>query len=333
MFTTVLVPTDGSPLAERALPFAEELAQAADGRLVLLRAAADAASLPHAEAELAMTAERLRQAGILVDTQVAIGKAGELIVDTAAGRDADLIVMSTHGRSGIGRWLYGSVADHVLRHAPVPILLVPASCAALWGEGTERPGSVLVPLDGSKAAEEVLDTAVALGRVLRADVLLLRVLLPTHPAQEYGRELPYTVFGPYVPAGNVRSGRRPLEEGPADATGAASQPTLPERQLAAQQYLEQIAGLLRSSTSGAVGTLVSTGTPATAIAAVSREQNVVAIAMATHGRGGLARAVLGSVATGVLHQACVPVLLTRPGTVAKARSTAQADTGLRSKSR
>ena len=135
MLTTVLVPLDGSALAEYALPYAARLARAAGGRLVLVRAAPDAPARQRAEAELAAVAERLFTEGVPVEAHVRRGAAGDVILEGARAWAAGLIVTATHGRSGVGRWLHGSVADHVLRHAPVPVLLVSRACERRWPEG------------------------------------------------------------------------------------------------------------------------------------------------------------------------------------------------------
>ena len=82
------------------------------------------------------------------------GGAADVIYETAASTQANLIVMSTHGHGGLGRWLYGSVADEVLGRVPVPILFVSAVCTQLWA--ADQPVRVVVPLDGSDLAEQAL---------------------------------------------------------------------------------------------------------------------------------------------------------------------------------
>jgi nucleotide-binding universal stress UspA family protein len=141
---TVLVPLDGSALAEGALAEALELAR--DGAaLVLLRATeaqgspfmdpteAQVAAIREAEEYLAGVAERLREGGVdNVQTSVWFGPPAESIVDAARYRGADLIVMSSHGRSGLGRLVLGSVAESVLRGTSTPILLLrPDACGSV----------------------------------------------------------------------------------------------------------------------------------------------------------------------------------------------------------
>jgi nucleotide-binding universal stress UspA family protein len=171
------------------------------------------------------------------------------------------VVMATHGRSGLGRLLFGSVADQVLRNAEVPILLVPANCEHFWT--TDQPASILVSLDGSELSETILGAAVEVADALKAELSLLRVADSSTP-------MPY-----------------------------------------ADSYLEAIADRLRKDGTAAEAKLIP-GQPAATIATVAREQDANLIAMATHGRSGLARLVLGSVATETLRRAHVPLLLVRP---------------------
>ena len=155
---TILIPLDGSSLAEAALPRATELAHASDAGLLLIRAA-EAHTLPgmdptdaqvkviaEAEAYLAAVRERLGVQGIRkVETSVWYGPAAYSIVEATRLRKADLIVMSTHGRSGLGRFILGSVAESVLRGTTVPILLIRAPEAPVdrpSAQGAARPWTV-----------------------------------------------------------------------------------------------------------------------------------------------------------------------------------------------
>ena len=151
----ILIPLDGSALAESALAKAEEMAGGWPSTLLLLRAA-EAHTLPgvdpieaqvlvvrEAEEYLAAVAARLKGQGFKsVETSVWYGSAASAIVEAAHVRKADLIVMSTHGRSGLGRLILGSVAESVLRGTTTPILLLRAPEAPLEtprGAGRARP--------------------------------------------------------------------------------------------------------------------------------------------------------------------------------------------------
>jgi nucleotide-binding universal stress UspA family protein len=141
MYKRVLVPLDGSQLSENVLPFLTEIAGPLDMTIVLVRvlepmqtALADAgagavvddlaARQRDAAAYLAPLAIGLRARGIDTTMSVRVGRAEEEILAAARAEGADLIAMSTHGRSGLGRLLFGSVAEQVLRHADVPVFLM-----------------------------------------------------------------------------------------------------------------------------------------------------------------------------------------------------------------
>ncbi|MBI3966937.1 MAG: universal stress protein [Chloroflexi bacterium] len=296
MVSTILVPLDGSTFAERALIPASALARAVGARLVLVRAtiahasltrdlaAAEIAATQQAEIELAATAERLRATGLDVETHVYYDDPPAAIVDLAGRVQADLIVMSTHGRSGLGRWIYGSVADEVLRRSVSPVLLVPAHSEELWPEG--RKLRVLLPLDGSKLAEDSLGLVTRVASNATVDITLLRVIEPVS-AYTYAEVSPYLVL---------------------DRTEEISE---------AERYVDRIAARLREQ-GHSVQVRVESGLPTVTIARVARERGADLIAMATHGHGGIARFVLGSVATGVLQQAATPLLLVRPLAVREA---------------
>ncbi|MEW6280411.1 MAG: universal stress protein, partial [Candidatus Eremiobacterota bacterium] len=147
MISKILVPLDGSPLAEQALPYAVEMARKFSARLVLLRCMVlpepvlvgmDMAipqhytdlqriEREHVENYLAAVRERPELQGLVADARAPFGSPGEAILEFAEAEQCDLIVMSSHGRSGLSRFVYGSVAEKVLHHTPCPLLLVKAS--------------------------------------------------------------------------------------------------------------------------------------------------------------------------------------------------------------
>ncbi|MBI3929461.1 MAG: universal stress protein [Armatimonadetes bacterium] len=147
MYRKILVPLDGSSLAEKALAPALDLARLASAEIVLVRASDQAAlmvpmsgpyppgPLPmdlvtrlrhEAERYLASVAQTVREAGLVVTWQVQEGHPAEVVLETARSEGADLIVMASHGRTGLSRFLLGSVAEKVLRRASCQVLLVPA---------------------------------------------------------------------------------------------------------------------------------------------------------------------------------------------------------------
>ena len=278
---SILVPIDGSDLAERALPFAAWLHRATAAKVILVRAlptvnrmfvtndsalriaeARQREEARQAEEQTSTAAERLRGTGVAVTVRMTAGAPSSVIMEEAATQETDLIIMFTHGRSATERFLFGSVADELLLHGTVPLLLISPSCFAEWPR-EPGPRRVLVPLDGSPLAEAALPSAVDLARALEAELVLF------HAAE----------------------------------SDAVSDEIL--------EYLEGAAAPLRSDGS-AVRARSLVGPPAATILRMAREEGAQAIAMATHGRGGLGRVIAGSVATAVVRDAPAPVLAFRP---------------------
>ena len=196
---TILVPLDGSERSEHALPFARFLASLLPAELLLLHVVTEDERhsfvtrreqlreiyLPyraievnstlsmrhHAEAYLESWLPALRAQGLAAQTVVRFGAPTEAIIETAEQTDADMIVMATHGRGNVGRWLIGSVAHNVLRQAAVPVM-------AVRGPITHWPSlrRIMVPLDGSSHARAALPLAIDLARRTHATLLLLMVL-------------------------------------------------------------------------------------------------------------------------------------------------------------
>jgi nucleotide-binding universal stress UspA family protein len=307
MYRNILVPLDGSLLAERALPYAEHLAQASGARLLLVRAAlahglygrgplqSEAQAVREAQRYLKETAARLSKPGV-VETAMFYGDAAEAILEEIRLRKIDLVVMATHGRSGIGRWLFGSVAQQVLSHIEVPLLLVPLACEADWPAAP--PARVLVPLDGSPLAAEALGPACELAAGLGAELFLLRAVDPSAANGAAVRDEAALVRLATQDPGLVDTVCY-LEGHDAAAFGAA------------RQYLDGIAAALRASGYRATAH-VAVGPADVAIGEAARAGATAAIAMATHGRAGLPRAVLGSTTDGVLRRANQPLLVVRP---------------------
>jgi nucleotide-binding universal stress UspA family protein len=154
-FQRILVPLDGSPLAEAILPHAVEMARRYQATLLLLRVTeahtfpgvdpvdAQVRVVAEAEAYLAEVERSLAAAGVAVDCAVRYGHATEEIIDHAERRKADLIAMSTHGRTGLPRAALGSVAETVLRASSVPLLLLPMTARAKAGANSEGGGTAV----------------------------------------------------------------------------------------------------------------------------------------------------------------------------------------------
>jgi len=287
MFKKILVPVDGSELAEQAMEPALALAANACGQIFLLRIpilstaltavhAEFGAALPieaslkevrdDAQAYLDGLIERYQRPNVTLTLLVAEGDVAGTIVDTAVAHNVDLIVMSTHGYSGATRWLLGSIAEKVLRSAPRPVFIV---------RSTALIRKLLITLDGSELAERALQPGLAMAESLGAAICLLRVE-------------PEAMINPLEFAA--------LEQA---ASGLGQQ--LQESAMAnAQNYLDTIAAKLNKS-DVTVETAVLQGPAARNILDFSENEGVDLVVMATHGRTGLRRWVYGSVTERVLH--------------------------------
>jgi nucleotide-binding universal stress UspA family protein len=182
----LLVPFDGWTVSKRALPYAVALANASKQTLHLLRVLTP--QPPRGEAlvqESAAMAGReqiargLRGESLDVEVETSstiFGEVAEVIVGTAQRSGAELIVMSTHGRGGLGRWVYWSVAERVLHLATTPVFLVPALCGRTWP--ADRRPRILLTFDGSLLAGLAVEAARNWAQLIGADVVLVRVVPP-----------------------------------------------------------------------------------------------------------------------------------------------------------
>ena len=302
MYRRMLIPLDGSPLAEQALPLAKTLAERFQSSVTLFRAvepvretlrdedtlvsAADQVEVMRGLAlEYLETAHRdFESIHVPVERVVRVGHPAAAILDLAESVRSDLIVMATHGRTGIQRWVYGSVADKVLTGARLPLLLVRAKPMP---PAETRITRILVPLDGSALAEGALPLAQELARAFDAEILLLRVWAPSA----------YIVEG-------YPTGRSTVE------FDQAARDTVQE--YLRGKHLELQGQGLRAKWETEIGPT------ADGILQTVETHAVSIIVMSTHGRSGLGRWVMGSVAERVLSASPVPVLLVRSGAVASA---------------
>jgi nucleotide-binding universal stress UspA family protein len=307
MYRSILVPLDGSPLSERALPLALDLARRTGAFLHLAHvhlppaAPMYTADLPlfdtqlderakaSERAYLEALAERLRgDSDIPVDAAFLDGAITDSVPDLLAAHArehrVDLVVMTTHGRGGLARFWLGSVADELVRRLPMPVLLLRPDQHAPATAIAQTPRRILIPLDGSANAESVLPYALALGQATQAQYTLLRVVEPVMIA----RHMP------------VDPAVRELDDQLID-----------HLRLDAQIYLEQVAARLATQARTVRVEVVVAPQAAVAILEDAHQDAIDLIAMATHGRHGLARVLVGSVADKVLRGATTPVLLYR----------------------
>jgi nucleotide-binding universal stress UspA family protein len=297
MYSQILVPLDGSRFAECALPVTLGLSRRTGARIHLVTVQEPIPSFAYDEWENAASewsnrylqnvVERLGDlAGGEVTTRLRSGHVVEALEEEANGRNADLVVMATHGRGLLSRAWLGSVAASFIHHTERPVLLVrpetdpPASFAA------DRTFSrILIALDGSQLSESVLDRAVELGTLFGATYHLLRVV--PYPMDLSSSYLPHTV--------------------------QMNQQFVNEARESAEQYLEEHAERLRGNGHTVTVAARVVPQPGHGIVSEAESEGCDFIAMATHGRTGLTRALLGSTADKVLRAAHVPLLIYRPG--------------------
>lgn len=311
MFHNILVPLDGSARAERALPIAAQIARARNSAITLLRivpnvpdvgaymfpvVGASYAATEREEIEarsyLSDVAKKPVLQGVTVKTLVEFGVPTRVILDTLTKTGVDAVVIGSHGRTGLSRWMLGSVASAVVRHASIPVLLVRQQGPALDEDGPrQHPFRILVPLDGSELAEAALGPAQLMGEVFALDGVYELHLV---------RVIPFL----NTPTPD------PLRD-TARAEVSAELDRLAQRISAAS------GGRARITTS-----VILEVDAADAIARLTRADGMVTgarlsdgcdlIAMATHGRTGLARLTIGSVTERVLSATVAPALIIRP---------------------
>ncbi len=312
MFKHILVPVDGSPLAERALPVAARIARATGSTVTLFHVLslqigygpylAQAGSFVEAqlEAESAgahMYLDRLAHSAVLegVKTrkEMILGLPIETILTYARMSQVDLIVMSSHGYTGLKRWALGSVSQRVARLSPIPVLILRGDSD--FSEATMHPMHVLVPLDGSPFAEAALLPAAQLCAALAPDQATLHLVRVVQPVQYIEGE-----------------GQRMAEELDADMLQEA------------QGYLDRIAQHVREgniapgsltittsivSSSDIVHTLIRAAERSESFGDAKVGDGCDIVALATHGRQGLTRLLQGSVTESIFGATRLPLFV------------------------
>lgn len=312
MYSCVLVPLDGSALAAQVLPYAGLVAKSTGATVVLLRVVnpypgelvregisiyrendEQGAAVPSAadwedvlsrinsdaQAYLDEMAGTLRSDGVTVETVVKDGDPADCILEEADKDAGTLIAMSTHGRSGVGRWVLGSVTDKIVRGGRHPMLVTRAH------EGGAHPvNRVVLSLDGSELSEQAQPHAVEMAKALGVGVTVLRAV----SLNPYG-----DAFTEYAPINTTRDLAGDLE---ADA----------------QTYVAAKVEEIQSAGLSDVGGSVVTGYPASVILDEVGDAGEKLVTMATHGRAGMARLLLGSVTDRVVRHSAGPVFVVRP---------------------
>jgi nucleotide-binding universal stress UspA family protein len=298
MYTKILVPLDGSAVAEQVLPYVRTLARGLKipvefVGVVDMEELASPASAEKGRYVEPMIEDSLRRSGEYlkgvaqtfpypnVSFSVGKGRAAEVIIAKAVADKKTLIIMATHGRSGLNRWLLGSVAEKVLRGSPNTLLLVRTKAEAK-AEGAAPLKSIVVPLDGSKLAENVLPATLEMAKKLNIEIVLFRAF-----------NVPYTVFGA------VRDHLPIVDE------------LLGGIKVEAREYLERKAQELKKQGANKVSYVLGQGNSADQIISMGRKTPDNLIAMCTHGWSGVKGWTLGSITETVVRHSGDPVLIIR----------------------
>lgn len=281
MYRRLLVPLDGSELAEQALPYVLKVARGFDGEAVLLTVCPPGDPLKHVLVEyLEKKAEGLKASNVKVQALCIEGEPAGSILDFALGNKVDLIVISTHGKGGLSRWALGSIATKVVQRSHTPVFLVRSSERT---ETTVKLKRVLATLDGSQFAEAILPHAEAFARAMAGEVVLLQVIEPVKVPQ-------LTMYEDWAK----------VEKDLAD-----------KLQREAERYLDRRKALLKEK-GLKVSTKLLQGRPAEVILGYASEGDIDLIALTTHGFSGISKWAYGSVASRVVEASAKPVLLVRP---------------------
>ena len=302
MFEKILVPLDGSWVAEHVVPYAVLLGKRLNSPVVITTVV-DTRELPTAHDENAARLiemqrgsghdylNRMRQQfereGIATTIEAVVGPAADAIVQAASSHKAGLIAMATHGRSGVDRWRLGSVSDRVLRTASVPVLLVrPPEAQSAARVAAPTIQHILLPLDGSERSASAVPAATFLAKAFSVPVTVMRTVSFTWYAAETGAS-PYDGMD-----------------------GEAAQDILTALEDEARGYAEGVANQLRKD--GIEARIsISHANPGAAITDLAAATPGSVVVMSTHGRSGLGRTLLGSVTDHVIRSSLSPVLVVR----------------------
>ena len=291
MYERIAVPLDGSNLAELALPYAERLAGAFGSELILLLVSEPAESEHrhmqqlYIEKMADLAKSNLKGKAVTVKAVILSGESAKEIVDYAERNNISLIIMASHGRSGIMAWAIGSVGNKVLQMINMPILLVRAKTPNIEASTEKLFSRILIPLDGSELGEAALPYVQELSNKLSTEVTLLQVVAP-------GKHV-HTIGGlNYVPF---------------------KEQILESMKTEAIQYLEKVSQKL-TGTKAITKRELRIGDAAHEIIEFADETNTSLIAMSTHGYSGVKQWIMGSIAQKILQAGSKPILFVKaPG--------------------
>jgi len=280
----ILIPLDGSEVAEKAVSSGEEMARRLGSELLLMSVCGNGeSSEQNLSAYLQDKAERLQQSGINSTTVTIGGDAPDQIIDFAERNGIDLIIMSTHGKTGISRWPMGDTCNKVLHESYVPLLLI-RGLATVLGETSTH--CILVPLDGSRRSEATIPYIASLINTGGSQVILLRV---NEAAESHGE-----IVDDLVPCWEHYS-----------------REALSRTDKVIREYLEGIRQRI-GNIDAEISCEVLTGKAAPEIIRYAEEKGISLITMSTHGYSGFSPWQLGSVSRKVIEGSTKPILLIRP---------------------
>ena len=292
----ILVPTDFSDNAQHAVDYAVDLAKRCSAKLHLLHTPVvptyllmDLSYSPGPEAvtrilndsqeALDAQAKTIADAGVELFTAIREGTVHEVIRDYAKEHDVDLVVVGTHGRTGVSKLMYGSVTERVIKTVHTPILVVPP------GGHEKPPTTIVIAYDFSGPAKRAAEVARAIHGVFGGSLHLVHSYLD--------------VWGEYTDRGAV--------------VGEAAEKRREALRLGLQEMLEADSKEIFSTDPQNAQTHLVTGDPAGGILQIAEDVDATLICAGTTGKSGIERLLIGSVARRLLHESQVPLLLTHEG--------------------
>jgi len=289
-YKKILVPLNGSELAEKALPYAKSIAKLKKSQVILFAVSLtifvdrrDRLFTSYLEAN----AKELNTEGIKTTTATSYGDVAEEIVKHANNNKIDLIVMATHGYSKAKQWMFGSVTQKVLYGTEIPVLLIKSKSPEVSAEFNR----ILVLVDGSSFSESTFPYVEELTRKTNKEIILLHICEP-----------------PIVPSYGLR---------PINPTWKKYRDNMwGEMEKLSTTYLNKTMAVLKKKGLKVKSRVVKaqTGEVVKTIMQVSKEENIDLIVIATQGRTGISRRVYGSVANRIVEELSQPILLIRPAT-------------------
>lgn len=304
---SILVPLDGSVLGEYALPIAQKIARSLGATLHLVHVHVpiiavhvgelhigdvplvdemmDSQSRNQEQAYLDAIRDMLAGNGIRVTSTMLNGLVADSLARHVGEVETNLVVIATHGRGQLARLWFGSVTDALIRRTHTPLLVVKTNMRTHPSEQDTPFHHIMIPLDGSQLAEQIIGPALALGQPMNAAYTLIQIVEP--------------LATPNTPAT------------PGGATAVDREMTM-RRWDNADRYLQAVARMLRADGLEVFTRVVVAQHPAATILEHARRSNADLITMSTHGRSGVSRLLLGSVADAVMRNAPTPVMVVHP---------------------